>query len=82
MRRAAVEAVGRIAAKGDAVAIAAVSARLEDVALQVRQAAGEAVGRLAEKGDVVLPRHSVLRREHGAFSFDAHAEQLAYFRRA
>ena len=37
MRRAAVEAVGRIAAKGDAVAIAAVSARLEDVALQVAE---------------------------------------------
>ena len=45
------EAIGRIAKRGEAGAMAAVAARLADERWQVRRAAVEALGRIAATGD-------------------------------
>ena len=51
MRRAAVYLLAEITEKGDAGAIAAVSARLEHADSKVRKAAVIAFSRIAERGD-------------------------------
>merc|ERR1719375_755041 len=60
----ALQALGKVAEKGDAGVIRAVSARLEDADEGVRLAAVEALGKVAEKGDAGAIAAVSARFEH------------------